>query len=333
MRDNYQQRTIVRRKVAIIGAGFVGSSIAYALTLRNHAREIVLIDIDKKKATGEALDIQHGIPYMGRSAVYAGDYSDCADCDLIVITAGRNRRPGETRLDMINDNKEIMREVVNSIKEHYTRGVILVISNPVDILTSLCSEWMGFPNGMVFGTGCLLDTSRLVSKVAEYINLSTEVVKGYIVGEHGDAQIPIWSRFTIGGISIDEYCHVMNIPWNDEVKKKIAEEVKTMGATIISEKGRTHYGIATCVCSIADAILNQRPTIACVCSTLNGEYGLKDVVLSLPSIIGVNGVEYRLEEHFDIAESDQFLRAAEKLQGFMEEVDGVKRDFCSTYVM
>jgi L-lactate dehydrogenase len=333
MSYNYQQNTIVKRKVAIIGAGFVGSSIAYALTICDLAREIVLIDIDSKKASGEALDIQHGIPYMGRSAVYAGDYTDCVDCDLIVITAGRNRRPGESRLDLIKDNKETMRNVVNSLKKHYTRGAILVISNPVDVLTSLCSDWMGLPKGMVFGSGCLLDTSRLVSKVAEYIQLSTEVVKGFIVGEHGDAQIPIWSRFTVGGISIDEYCKEMKIPWNDEVKNRIAEEVKTMGATIISNKGRTHYGIATCVCSIADAILNQRPTIASVCSELNGEYGLNDIVLSLPSIIGVNGVEHILEEHFDIAESEQFLKTAEKMQRFMEEVDGVKRDFCDTYVM
>lgn len=333
MNHSYQQNSIIKRKVAIIGAGFVGSSIAYALTITDLAREIVLIDIDENKASGEALDIQHGIPYMGRSAVYAGDYSDCADCDLIVITAGRNRRPGETRLDLINDNKDTMRKVVNSIQKYYTRGVILVISNPVDVLTHLCTDWMGLPNGMVFGSGCLLDTSRLVSKVAEYIQLSTEVVKGYIVGEHGDDQIPIWSRFTVGGISIDEYCKEMNIPWDDEVKSKIAEEVKTMGATIISNKGRTHFGIATCVCSLADAILNQRPTIASVCSKLNGEYGLKDVVLSLPSIIGVNGVEHILEERFSITESEQLLKAAEKLQRFMEKVDGIKREFCDIYVM
>lgn len=323
MSYNYQQNTIIKRKIAIIGAGFVGSSIAYALTIRDLARKVILIDIDYNKASGEALDIQHGIPYMGRSAVYAGDYTDCLDCDLIVITAGRNRRPGENRLDLINDNKETMRKVVDSLKQHYTRGVILVISNPVEVLTSLCTDWMGLPKGMIFGTGCLLDTSRLVSKVAEYIQLSTKIVKGFIVGEHGYNQTPIWSRFTVGGINIDEYCKEVHIPWNDEVKNRIADEVKSMGATIISNKGRTHYGIATCVCSIADAILNQRPTIASVCSKLDGEYGLKNIVLSLPSIIGVNGVEHILEENFNIVESEQFLKIAEKMQRIMEEVDGV----------
>lgn len=324
--------TIGKRRVAIIGSGFVGSSIAYALTLRDLAREIVLIDINKDKAVGEALDIQHGIPYMGRSAVRAGDYSDCSDCDLIIITAGRNRKPGETRLDMINDNKSIMRSVVDSIKKYYTMGVVLVISNPVDILTYLCSEWMGLPNGFVFGTGCLLDTSRIIRKVADYVQLSIENIKGFIIGEHGDAQIPVWSRFSVGGIQIDEYCKSMGIIWNEETKKRIAEETKTLGATIISNKGRTHYGIATCVCSLADAILNQRPTVASVSSVLTGEYGISDVALSVPSIIGVNGVERRLEESWSETESEEFLVTAEKLKGFLEDLDGKKRDFCDSYV-
>ena len=324
--------TIGKRKVTIIGAGFVGSSIAYALTLRDLAREIVLVDVIKDKAVGEALDIQHGIPYMGRSAVRAGDYSDCYDCDLIIITAGRNRKPRETRLDMINDNKSIMRDVVDSIKKYYSRGVVLVISNPVDILTYFCAEWMGLPNGLVFGTGCLLDTSRIIRKVADYVNLSIENIKGFIIGEHGDAQIPVWSRFYVGGIQIDEYCKSMEIIWDEETKKRIAEETKTMGATIISDKGRTHYGIATCVCSLADAILNQRPTVASVSSVLTGEYGIYDVALSAPSIIGVNGVERRLEESWSDTESEAFLLSGEKLKSFLEDLDGRKRDFCSSYV-
>lgn len=332
MNSNFQPDMIIgKRKVTIIGAGFVGSSIAYALTLRDLAREIVLVDIDKGKAVGEALDIQHGIPYMGRSAVRAGDYSDCYDCDLIIITAGRNRKPGETRLDMINDNMSIMRNVVDSIKKYYSRGVVLVISNPVDVLTYLCGKWMGLPNGFVFGTGCLLDTSRIIRKVADYVNSNIENIKGFIIGEHGDAQIPVWSKFSVGGIQIDKYCKSMGIIWNEEVKRRIAEETKIMGATIISDKGRTHFGIATCVCSLADAILNQRPTIASVSSVLTGEYGIFNVALSVPSIIGVNGVERRLEENWSESESEAFLLTAEKLKSFLDDLDSRKRDFCSSY--
>ncbi len=309
-----------KRKVAIVGAGYVGASIAYALTLRNLARQIILIDKDYQKAKGEAMDIQHGIPYMGRSAVYAGDYNDCRDCDLIIITAGRNRRAGESRLDMINDNVIILKNVVESIQRYYTKGVILIISNPVDILTTLCDKWMNLPNGMIFGTGCLLDGSRAIRAVADYVNLSTEVIKGYIVGEHGDSQIPLWDEFSVGGIPIGEYCSSVGIPWSQSNKNKISDDVKKMGTEIISAKGRTHYGIATCVCFLADAILHGRPTIASVTSVLQGEYGVDGVSLSVPSIIGVNGVEKRIEERWSECEFVAFKNAACKLKNKLAEM-------------
>lgn len=287
---------IDNRKVAIIGAGFVGASIAYALTIRDLASEIVLIDIDQKKANGEALDIQHGIPYMGTSSVHAGGYEDCKNCDLIIITAGRNRRVGEERLDMIEDNIGIMKDVVDEIKKYYTHGAIMVVANPVDILTYKCDEWMGLPNGRVFGTGCILDTSRLVRSIANYTNLNIEAIKCNIVGEHGSSQFPVWSRLSIAGLPMWEYCENVGLAWDKEQKERIYNEVKDMGAEIIRDKGKTHYGIATCVCSLADAVLNQRLTIAPVTSPLQGEYGIEGVALSLPSIVGVNGVEHRLEE-------------------------------------
>jgi len=197
---------IGNRKVAIVGAGYVGASIAYALALRDVAREIVLIDINNKKTDGEAKDIRHGLPAMGTADLYAGEYQDCVDCDLIIITAGRGRKPGESRLDLTNENVRIMRSVISEIKKYYTRGVILIVSNPVDILTFKASEWMGLPNGIVFGTGCILDSSRFVRSIADYIGLNTGVINGYVVGEHGDDQVPIWSHVTVGAIPIDEYC-------------------------------------------------------------------------------------------------------------------------------
>lgn len=305
---------IDNRKVAIIGAGFVGSSIAYALTIRNLANDIILIDVNEKRAMGEAMDIQHGIPYMGRSSVRAGDYSDCKNCDLIIITAGRPRRPGETRLDMIADNIGIMKNVVEQIKPYYTHSVIMVVSNPVDIMTSKVDEWMELPPGMVFGTGCILDTSRLVRSIGDYIHISTEAIKCNIVGEHGDSQFPVWSRLTIAGISMDDYCKNVGLEWGDKQKEYLHDTVKKMGATIIDAKGRTHYGIATCVCFLADAILNQRPSIAPVSSTLQGEYGIKGVSLSLPSIVGVRGIEHRLEETWSNEEVAMLRQSAETLE-------------------
>ena len=298
MGENKLYAAIDNRKVAIIGSGFVGASIAYALTIRDLASEIILVDSDKEKASGEALDIQHGIPYMGTSSVWEGDYSDCKNCDLIIITAGRNRRIGETRLDMIEDNIGTMKDVVNAISPYYTHGAIMIVSNPVDILTYKCAEWMGLPNGKIFGTGCILDTSRLVRCIANYTNLNIEAIKCNVVGEHGESQFPVWSRLAIAGVPMDEYCENVGLEWGDKQKQEIFDQVRGMGARIISAKGKTHYGIATCVCSLADAVLNQRLTIAPVTSPLQGEYGIRDVAVSIPSIVGVNGVEHRLEEHW-----------------------------------
>lgn len=311
---------ISERKVAIIGVGFVGATIAYALTIRNLAREIVLIDIDHKKTASEALDIQHGISDMGIATVYAGTYEDCKDCDLIIITAGRNRKPGESRLDLITGNSEILKNVVKGLKKFYTKGSIMVVSNPVDILTYQCSKWMELPNGKVFGTGCTLDSSRLTRLIADYTGLNTEVVKVDIVGEHGDDQIPIWSRASIAGVPLQEYCENVGLKWNKDEKEKLADKVCKMGADIILGKGRTHYGIATCVCHLAEAVLNQRLTIAPVSTVFQGEYGIKDVSLSVPSIIGVNGVEKRLEERWTDEEFFQFLQSAKKMKKILNVV-------------
>lgn len=311
--------SIGNRKVAIIGSGYVGSSIAYALALRDIAREIVLIDIAQEKTAGEALDIRHGIPSMGTADLYAGDYSDCADCDLIIITAGRNRREGESRLDMTHENIAICKTVVDSIKQYYTRGVVLVITNPVDILVQKVSEWMELPNGMVFGSGCVLDTSRFIRSIADYVGMSTGVVHGYVVGEHGDGQVPLWSSVTVGGIPIADYCSEAGLDWNDDVKKEIALRTKNMGADIIKAKGKTHYGIATCVCYLADAIINQRPTIASVCSPLQGEHGVRGVSLSVPSVVGPSGVMQRIRERWAPEEYRAFFDTVELIRNVLAE--------------
>lgn len=308
------------RKAAIIGAGFVGSSIAYALALRDIAREIVLIDINREKCDGEAMDIRHGLPSMGTADLYAGDYQDCEDCDLIVITAGRSRKPGESRLDMTSENVRIMEAVTDSIKKYYTRGCILIISNPVDILTYKVSEWMGLPNGRVFGTGCILDTSRLVRFLADYLHLSTGVINGYLIGEHGDGQVPVWSRMTVGGIPIGEYCDAVGVAWNEDIRNEIAKKTRDMGADIIKAKGKTHYGVATCVCHIADAIINQRPTIMSVTSPLMGEHGCRGVSLSVPSVVGPSGVQQRIREKWAPEEYRAFFDTVEKNRTILQQL-------------
>lgn len=305
---------IGNRKVAVIGAGFVGSTVTYALALRDIAREIVLVSNHRAKAEGEVQDIRHGIPAMGTADVHVGDYSDCADCDLIIITSGRKREPGESRIDLAEGNVQIMRQVIDSVQKYYTRGAILLISNPVDIITYKVAEWMGLPNGAVFGTGCILDTSRFVRCIADYVGLSTGVINGYLVGEHGDGQVPVWSRVTVGGIPIGEYCGEMGLAWDEDIRAALAARTRNMGAQIISAKEKTQYGVATCVCQLADAILNQRPTITSVTSPLLGEHGVRDVALSVPSVVGPSGVQQRIRERWAPEEYRAFFDAAEKIR-------------------
>ncbi len=303
-----------KKKISIIGTGFVGSTTAYALMMKELAREIVLIDINKKVSRGEILDIAHGLPSMGSGLIYDGDYSDAKDSDLIIIAAGRNRKEGETRLEMAEGNLSILKSVLENLAPHYTKGIILLISNPVDIITQKAIEWTGLPEGRVFGTGCLLDSSRFIRAIADYLSVNTELVHGMIVGEHGESQIPIWSMVTVSGIPIDEYCKIKGIPFTLEDKQKIADTVRTMGADIISTKGKTHFGIATCVASLADAIINGRTTIATVSTILKGEYGVKDVAISLPCIVSNNGVEKHLEEVWTAKEVELFKDSAKKLE-------------------
>ena len=322
-----QQRhgyTLGNRKVAIIGAGYVGASIAYALALKDVAREIVMIDINQEKTDGEAKDIHHGLPGIGTADLYAGDYSDCSDCDLIIITAGRSRKPGESRVDLTNENVKIMKSVIESIKKYYTRGVLLIISNPVDILTYKAAEWMALPNGMVFGSGCILDSSRLVRTIADYVGLSTGVINGYVVGEHGDGQVPVWSHVTVSGIPIAEYCEDVGLAWNDQIREEIAHKVKVMGSEIISAKGRTHYGVATCVCQLADAIINQRPTIVSVSSVLMGEHGCRGIALSVPSVVGPSGVQQRIREKWAPDEYRMFFDIVENIRNVLSSLKETK---------
>lgn len=319
--DLFDNSKFVGKKVAVVGAGYVGASIAYALTVRGMAHEIVLIDVDPVKAHGEAEDIQHGIPFMGVSSVREGDYSDCAGCDLIIITAGRNRRPGETRLKLIDDNCNIMRSVIDNIKQYYTGSVMMIVSNPVDIMVHLCAKWMELPRGMVFGTGCLLDTSRLVRVVSDYVKLTPEVIHGFVAGEHGDSQVPIWSKMMVGNSTIAEYCASVGLEWTEEIRTQIAERVKRMGAEIIAAKGRTHFGIATCVCSLADAILNSHPILASVSSPLCGEYGVSGLAISVPSVVGPRGVTRIIEEKWSDGEMERFRASVKQLEATVQSID------------
>ncbi|ABN51583.1 MAG TPA: L-lactate dehydrogenase [Hungateiclostridium thermocellum] len=309
-----------RSKVAIIGAGFVGASAAFTMALRQTANELVLIDVFKEKAIGEAMDINHGLPFMGQMSLYAGDYSDVKDCDVIVVTAGANRKPGETRLDLAKKNVMIAKEVTQNIMKYYNHGVILVVSNPVDIITYMIQKWSGLPVGKVIGSGTVLDSIRFRYLLSEKLGVDVKNVHGYIIGEHGDSQLPLWSCTHIAGKNINEYIDDPKCNFTEEDKKKIAEDVKTAGATIIKNKGATYYGIAVSINTIVETLLKNQNTIRTVGTVINGMYGIEDVAISLPSIVNSEGVQEVLQFNLTPEEEEALRFSAEQVKKVLNEV-------------
>lgn len=312
-----------KSKVAIIGAGFVGASTAFAMSLQQMATEVVLIDVNNEKAYGEALDINHGISFVGQMAVYSGDYSDVKDCDVIIITAGANRKPGETRLDLARKNVSIAKEITSNIMKHYNHGVILVVSNPVDILTYMITKWSGLPSGRVMGSGTVLDSSRFRYLLSKKLNVDVRNVHGYIIGEHGDSQLPAWSATHIAGQNIGEYSQTPGGIFTAEEKITIAEEVKKAGAEIIKNKGATYYAIAITVSAIVETLLKNQNTIRTVGSVIDGNYGIKDVALSLPSIVNSEGVQSIIPLVLSTEEEEALIASAESVRSVLNEVKNI----------
>ncbi len=309
------------RKIAIIGAGYVGASIAYALMLRELADDIVLIDVSMEHAQGEADDIIHGISYMGVCKVRQGNYEDCRECDIIIITAGKNRKPGQKRLDLAGENSLIMQDVICRIKPYYTDSVVLVVANPVDILTYKAVKYLGCEPSKVIGTGCILDTSRLVCQLAEYVGLSINNIHAMVVGEHGEKQLALWSRVSVANSPIEEYCEMSNISWNESVREEIMCKVRGMGADIIAKKERTHYGIATCVCYLVDAIMNDHRIVAPISSVLQKEFlGIADIAISIPTVVGRGGVVRQLFQEWNHSEITKFQESGQHLADTLKKI-------------
>jgi L-lactate dehydrogenase len=313
----------VKSKVAIIGTGFVGASTAFAMSLNQHANEMVLIDAFKDKAAGEAMDINHGLSFLGQMSVYDGDYSDCADCDVIIITAGANRKPGETRIDLAKKNLAIAKDITNNVIKYYTRGVILVVANPVDILTYKIQKWSGLPQGRVFGTGTVLDSSRFRYLLSEKFDVDVRNVHGYIIGEHGDSQLPVWSATHIAGKNIREYFDDPVHGITEEDKMAIIENVKKAGAEIIKKKGATYYAIAVTVNTIVESLLKNQNTIRTVSSLINGNYGIEDVALSLPAVVNSKGVKEIIDLKLTADEENALRYSAEQLKAILAEVKDI----------
>lgn len=302
------------KKVAIIGCGFVGSSIAFALLQKEIFTEMVLIDQSKDKAEGEAMDLSHGLAYTKSMNIYAGEYKDIKDAAVVVITAGANQKPGETRLDLINKNAAIMRSIIANIKPLNIEGILLVVSNPVDILTHVAYLESGLPKSRVIGSGTVLDTARLKYLISKHLDVDAKNVHAIIIGEHGDSELPTWSIANVSGVPLNEFCELRGYQNHEEGMRKLYESVRDSAYEIIKKKGATYYGVAIAVSHILDCIVNDTHTMLPVSTELDGEYSLSGLALSVPAIIGKDGVEKVLEIRLASQENQQLLKSAESLK-------------------
>ena len=283
------------RKVAIVGCGFVGASIAFSLMQRKLFSEMVLIDVNRAKAEGEAMDLSDGLPYTAPMEITAGTYADAADAALIIVTAGANQKPGETRLDLIGKNIAILKSILPQITALPFEGILMIVSNPVDVLTYAAQRISGYPAHRVFGSGTVLDTARLKHQLGRHLQVDNRNVHAFIIGEHGDSELPVWSSANVSGIDLNRYCHLQGGEDHDAEMQKIYESVRDSAYEIISRKSATYYGIAMAVGRIAECIVKDEHSILPVSVALAGQYGLSNLALSVPSIVGKNGVEKVLE--------------------------------------
>lgn len=307
------------RKVAIIGCGFVGSASAFALLESGLFSEIVLIDANKDKAEGEALDIAHGAPFARPTKIYAGDYKDISDASIVIVTAGAGQKPGETRLDLVKKNVGIFKSVIPSITEYNKDGILLIVANPVDVLTYAAAKISGFPENRVFGSGTVLDTARFKYLLGEHLEVDSRAVHAFIIGEHGDSEIAAWSSANVSGIPVNDFCEMRGHFEHAKSMERIAEEVKNSAYEIIEKKGATYYGIAMSVKRICEAIVRDEKSILPISSIQHNNYGISDVALSMPAIVGRDGVECTVPYELSKKEVEALQESAKTLKEVIDD--------------
>ena len=278
-------------KISIIGAGSIGATTAFALLQKEVAREIVINDINQEKALGEVLDLMHGSSLNSPCNVTLGSLEDTKDSDIIIITAGVAQKPGETRLDLVDKNYKIFKSFVPTIAKLSPNAILLVVSNPVDILAYMTYKLSGFPKERVIGSGTVLDTTRLRSLLGKYFGIDGRIVQGYVLGEHGDSEFVPWSSLTIGNIPIKDFSEQLKIEWDKATEKVIADDVKNAAYEVINRKGATAFSVAAVLTRIVEAFLKDEKTVLSVSTLLNDYLGVNNTYLSVPTIVGKNGVE------------------------------------------
>ncbi|ACD51776.1 MULTISPECIES: L-lactate dehydrogenase [Clostridium] len=303
-----------KRKISIIGAGFVGSTTAFALMNSGVATEICICDINMDKAMGEVMDLVHGTSFVKPVNIYAGSIAETKESDIVIITAGAAQKEGETRLDLIEKNYNIFKGFIPEIAKVSPDAILLVASNPVDILAYITYKLSGFPKERVIGTGTVLDTSRLKYVIGKYLNVSNNNVHAYVLGEHGDSEVVSWSTGSIAGEGFDDYTKKFSLEWDEEIRSVIESDVKNAAYEIISRKKATYYAIGLAITKIVEAILRDENAILTVSSLMQGEYGISDMYLAIPTIINRNGAVRIVEPNITEEEIEKLQNSANVLK-------------------
>ncbi len=308
-------------RVAIVGVGNVGATFAYTLLLSGLATEIVLIDVNRERAEGEAMDLVHGVPFAPPARVWAGTYDDCAGAAVTVITAGAAQRPGETRLELSRRNTSIFRQIVPSVARANPDGVIIVATNPVDVLTYETWRLSGLPPERVMGSGTILDTARFRYLLSEYFTVDPRSVHAYIIGEHGDSEVPVWSLANIAGMRLPEFCAAQGRAYDPAAMQEIFRQTRDAAYEIIERKGATYYAIGAGMQRLVEAIVRDQRTVLSVSSRIQGYYGIDDVAFSLPTVVDRRGVVEPLRLELDERELEGLRRSAAILQETIRDVE------------
>lgn len=301
-------------RVAVVGVGNVGATFAYALLLSGLASEIVLIDANRAKAEGEAMDLNHTVPFAFPTRVWAGDFSDCAGASVTVFAAGVGTKPGETRLDLVQKNAAVWRAIVPEVVKHNPGGVLLIATNPVDVLTYATLKLSGLPAHKVIGSGTVLDTAPFRYLLGQHFGVDARSVHAYIIGEHGDSEVPVWSLANIGGMRLPEFCKAQKMSHDEKAMEEIFIQTRDAAYRIVERKGATYYAVAAGLMRITQAILRNQSTVLSVSSLINDYYGINDVCFSLPTVIDRGGAQNVLRLELSPDEVESLRRSASMLK-------------------
>ena len=315
---------MMNRKITVIGAGAVGSSIGYLLVAEEIANEVVFIDVNKEKALGEAMDIYQATPFLTPAKVYAGEYEDAKGSDIVVITSGVARKPGQSRIDLAQINVNIIKSIAKPIAEVCPDALYVIVANPVDVLTYAFHKASGIPTDHIIGSGTSLDTARLRTRLSEIYNVVPSQVDANVLGEHGDTSFIPWSQVRIGGVHVDEYAkvitHKADAP-KDYSRDEIVEYVRKSGGVIIARKGATYNGVAAAVVDICKCLYQKVNSVLCVSVLLKGEYGISDVCVSIPTVIGQNGIVTTLTPTLTAEETEKLIASADAMKEVIRQVN------------